>query len=634
MLGLRMMAAVPMGRLLILYDVLAVALSVAASFMIRFETLDLASAIGPFLVPAALPVVVRPMVAVGFGLYRRQWRFASIRELRDTVLAIAAGSLVIAVLFAGLTLMGAPGTSPFPRSFLLIEPLITLVLVGGARFALRTATEERNARRPRDRRLTRTIVYGAGEAGASVARSSRRDPQLDIAVVAFLDDDPAKQRSRLHGIPVVGGIEQLPDVAARTDAQQLLVAMPSQAGSPVRRAVELAQAAGLEVKIMPPMRNLLTGDFQPAAPRRVAVEDLLRRRPVELDTSAMAAYLNGASVVVTGAGGSIGGELVRQILRLGPRVLTAIDYHEAALWGIERDAMALLRARSGPRVTPVLADIRSRSAIEAAIIRARPDVVFHAAALKHVPYVELHPSEGVLTNVDGTRNVLAAAEAARCSRFVMISTDKAVEPVSVMGRTKRLAELLAMRAGQRGRLNATAVRFGNVLGSSGSLVPLLERQLVDGLPLTVTDPGATRYFMTLGEAVTLILEAGAATQPGAIYVLDMGQPLRIGDLVRDLVRMHELDPDEVEIRTTGLRPGEKLHEQLFFDFERRSPTSFAGITRATLDRNAMDQLVAGLDAVVERLVTAARQADDEEVRRLLRGLRDWRTGAGMLPAAS
>lgn len=624
----------PMGWPLIVYDVIAVSLSVAASFVIRFETADLASALGPFILPAALPIVVRPMVAIGFGLYRRQWRFASIRELRDMVLAVGLGSLIIGALFAGMAVIGAPGTSPFPRSFFVIEPLITLALVGGARFALRIATEERNARHPRDRRLTRTIVYGAGEAGASVARSSRRDPQLNIAVVAFLDDDPMKRGSRLHGTPVMGGIERLPEVAEQTDAEQLLVAMPSQAGSPVRRAVELAHAAGLDVKIMPPLRNLLTGQFQPAAPRSVAVEDLLRRRPVELDTSAMAAYLNGASVVVTGAGGSIGGELVRQILRLGPRVLTVIDYHEAALWGIERDAMALLRTRSAPRLTPVLADIRSPVSIEAAFVRARPDVVFHAAALKHVPYVELHPSEGVLTNVDGTRNVLAAAEVAGCDRFVMISTDKAVEPASVMGWTKRLAELLTIRDAQERRLNAAAVRFGNVLGSSGSLVPLLERQLVDGLPLTVTDPNATRYFMTLGEAVTLILEAGAATESGAVYVLDMGQPLRIGDLVRDLVRMHELDPDEVEIRTTGLRPGEKLHEQLFFRFERRVPTSFAGITRAILDPDVMDELAVGLDAVVDHLVDAARRADDEEVRQVLRSLRRRDSAAGMLSAAS
>jgi FlaA1/EpsC-like NDP-sugar epimerase len=606
------------GRVLFLYDLLATGLSVTLSFMLRFETLDLASAIGPFLPAALLPLIVRPPMSVAFGLYHREWRFASTGELRDILSAVALGSVIIVSIYGLAALAGMPGTSPFPRSFLILEPVLTLLLVGGGRFFVRMRLERSAARSRSKRRLTPTLVFGAGDAGASVAQASTWDTDLGLRVVGFLDDDKSKRGSRLHGHRVYGGIDGLAGAVERTGAEQLLIAMPSRAGAPIRRAVTAAEELGLDVKVLPPMRNLITGQLRAANPRQVSVEDLLRREPVQLDTAAIAKYLNGASVLVTGGGGSIGGELVRQILPLGPRVLTVIDYHEAALWGIERDAMSVMRNATGGRLTPVLADVRSEAAITGAIARARPDVVFHAAALKHVPFVELHPSEGVLTNVLGTRNVLAACEAAGVSRFVMISTDKAVEPASMMGWTKRIAELMTIHAGQRTGMRYSAVRFGNVLGSSGSLVPLLERQLVDGLPLTITEPDATRYFMTLDESVALILEAGSAAEPGAIYVLDMGQPVRIGDLVQDLVRRHGMEEHEVEWRVMGLRPGEKLHEKLFSEAEDSVPTANTGILRATTNGATASPLERDLERVTNRLVHAALRADDGLVRHIFR----------------
>jgi FlaA1/EpsC-like NDP-sugar epimerase len=418
---------------------------------------------------------------------------------------------------------------------------------------------------------------------------------------------------------VYGALEELPAIAEKTDARQLLIAMPSRTGAPLRRAAAAGQELGLEVKTIPPILDLLTGEIQIARPRSISVEDLLRREPVDLDIRAIAQYLNGASVLVTGGGGSIGGELVRQILRLGPRVLTVVDSQEAGLWSVERDAAPLL-ASSGVRLNPVLADVRFASGIRAVIGRAKPDVVFHAAALKHVPYVEMYPSQGVLTNVVGTRNVLEACEAARVPRFVFISTDKAVEPISIMGVTKRIAELMTIEVGSRSGLPYSAVRFGNVLGSSGSLVPLIERQLDDGVPVTITQPDATRYFMTLSEAVTLILEAGAAASPGEVYVLDMGEPVRIGDLVRDLLRLRGLEQEEIDIRITGLRPGEKLHERLFFDDEHAEPTNYIGILRAV--NNGGSSL--GADAGwLERLGEMAAVDDDAGIREALRGFGTW-----------
>ena len=607
--------AVPSGGLLFVYDLVATGLSIILSLMLRFETLDWALAVAPYLPAALIPLFVRPPIRIAFGLYHREWRFASTRELGDIVAAALVGSVLVVVVFGVVSALGLLGTSSFPRSFFVIEPLITLTLVGGVRFLFRMRVERAIIRGSRDQ-FVRTLIYGAGEAGAGIARSSARDPRLGIHVVGFVDDNPQKHGSRLLGQRVHGALDDLPAIVEHTGARQLLIAMPSRSGAPLRRAAVAGHLLGLEVKTIPPMLDLLTGEIQMARPRSMSVEDLLRREPVRLDIEAIAKYLNGASVLVTGGGGSIGLELVRQILRLGPRLLTVVDYQESALWNVERDAAPLL-ATSGVRLNPVLADVRSASDMAAILGRAKPDVVFHAAALKHLPYVEMYPSQGVLTNVVGTRNLLDACEAAKVPRFVLISTDKAVEPTSVMGFTKRIAELLTIDAGHRSGLPYSAVRFGNVLGSSGSLVPLLERQLDDGISLTITEPNATRYFMILSEAVSLILEAGAATSPGEIYVLDMGQPVRIGDLVDDLLRLRGISESEIDIKVTGLRPGEKLHEQLFFGHEHAEPTDYVGIFRAVNDARDPAQ---GDNGWVQRLGEMAAAHDDTGIRHALHEL--------------
>lgn len=603
----------PSGAVLFVYDLAATAASIVLSLALRFETFDVNEAVAPYLPVMLLPLFVRPAVQLAFGLYRREWRFASTRELLDIALAVLTGSLFIVGLFVLAAILEFPGTSPFPRSFFLIEPILTLVLTGGARLLFRLRLERTANRARRTSNAVRTLIYGAGEAGAAIARAAERDASLAIQVVGFLDDDPRKRGSLLLGHRVHGPIESLKAAVERAGARQLLIAMPSRAGDPIRHAVELAQGLGIEVKTIPPIRDLMTGTFRLGPPRKVNVEDLLRREPVVLDTQAIAGYLNGASVLVTGAGGSIGGELVRQIISIGPRALTVVDYHEAALWSIERDVASALPA-AGARLDPVLADVRSSITMRKLIDRVRPDVVFHAAALKHVPYVEMHPAEGVLTNLIGTKNVLDACVAGSVQRFVLISTDKAVEPASVMGWTKRLAELLTIETAHATGLAYSAVRFGNVLGSSGSLIPLLERQLEDGIALTITEPDATRYFMTLNEAVSLILEAGAAAKAGEIYVLDMGDPVRIGDLVLDLLRMKGIAEETPAYVVTGLRPGEKLHERLFFDTEYASPTGYPGILRAA---SAVHHVRPEFRDWLEELCDAARAQDDAHVRDLL-----------------
>ena len=377
-------------------------------------------------------------------------------------------------------------------------------------------------------------------------------------------------------------------------------------------AFEAARALRLEVTTVPRPRELLTTGTGLGGLRRVSVDDLLRRTPVAIDLDAVTGYINGASVLVTGGGGSIGGELVRQILGLGPRLLTVVDNHEEALWSTEAELSD--RAIAGQLVLR-LVDIRSPEATERVIRDADPDVVFHAAALKHVPIVEAEPSEGALTNVVGTRNVLRACERIGVGRFVLISTDKAVSPVGAMGLTKRLAELLTRATAVRTGRPYVAVRFGNVLGSSGSVVPMFQRQLAEGKPITITHEDVTRYFMTIPEAVSLILESAAQPRSGDIYVLDMGEPIRIVDLARDLISLSGLDPDEVPIIYTGLRAGERLHETLLHDDEAVEPTSHPGIMRA---RTGAQPDPAYLDAFVDRLAASATVRDDRTVRELLR----------------
>jgi FlaA1/EpsC-like NDP-sugar epimerase len=404
----------------------------------------------------------------------------------------------------------------------------------------------------------RAIVYGAGEAGRAIAHLVDHDPSTNIELVGFLDDDPSKAGSHVAGRTVFGGLDRLGDAAAATGAGQLIIAMGSAPGDTIRFAFAAGRELGLDVRTVPNLRPLRAEDLRPAMIRPIRFEDLVPRRVTDVDPDRLAAYLRGASVILTGGAGSIGRELARQILAIRPTRLTIVDHHEEGLWATEQE-LQLIRSPSGATSVRLrLADVRSPEAIDVIFSAAAPDVVFHAAALKHVPIVEENPSEGVLTNVIGTRNILRACEAVAVPRFVLVSTDKAVNPVGVMGGTKRLAELMTIASAQRTGRAHVAVRFGNVLGSSGSVVPTFLAQIEARQPITVTDPDATRYFMTISEAVTLLLEAGALASSGGIYVLDMGEPIRIVDLARDLIRLAGIDPNDVPITITGLRPGERL----------------------------------------------------------------------------
>ena len=621
---------VPRGRHLFVYDIAATLLAIGMGFGLRFDTVAVASSISPFMPVALLPLLVMPPTYAIFGLYRREWRYASVQEMFTLAGAVLAGTIVTVAVFEVLAYAGLGGTAGFPGSVFVTEALLSLALVGGGRFALRASLERRGVSGGTDEELgLPTIVYGAGETGATVARVAARDPDAGLNVVGFIDDDPAKHGSRLMGKRVFGGLDVLPKAARDTHARQLLVAMPTASGPAIRRAFERGQELGLQVRTVPHPRELLGGDSLAHRIRKVSVEDLLRRAPVEIDTDAVAGYLNGASVLVTGGGGSIGSELVRQILDVGPRLITIVDNHEEALWSIERE-LAERTANPDVDCELVLADIRSQEAVDAVIGRARPDVVFHAAALKHVPMVEHSPAEGAMTNVFGSQNVISACERLGVKRFVLISTDKAVEPISAMGATKRLAELLTVASARRTGRPYVAVRFGNVLASSGSVIPIFQRQLEQGRPITITHADATRYFMTIPEAVSLVLQAGSTPDSGVIFVLDMGEPVKIVDLARDLIRLSGLAEDQVPIVYTGLRAGERLHESLSHDHEITERTGHESIMRVRA--NAVGVVGEELEALLGELEAATRRHDDDRVRELLRGVAALSKPAAEAPA--
>jgi FlaA1/EpsC-like NDP-sugar epimerase len=570
-------------------------------------------------------------------------------ELVRVTVVVLAGSVAGLVLFYVLLApLGVPGTMTavghFPRSFFVLEGLLTLAGMGGARFLVRASMEWKGWRPgDPDRRAKRegaagggpvpTLVYGAGDIGATVLRTvAAASDGLGMRVVGLLDDDPRKRNQILRGHKVLGSLDDLPDVARLTGARRLLIAIPSASGDIVRRAVHDATELGLETRTVPSLDELVSGRLGAAAIREVQVEDLLRREPVVIDERALRDLVHGETVLVTGAGGSIGAELARQVYDLDPAALILLDRAEGPLYDIDRELTLLGERDSGTaarggqdraRLETRLANVASLEVMRRVMAEDRPVMVLHAAAYKHVPMMEHHPADAVYTNVGGTLAALRAALDGGVERFVLVSTDKAVEPTSVMGATKRLAEIAVAAAARQSERRYVSVRFGNVLGSSGSVVPLFQRQLREGVPLTITDAEMTRYFMTIPEASRLILQASLFGDAGDLFVLDMGDPVRIVELARDLARLAGRDPDSVPFRYIGLRPGEKLHESLFYDVEAIEPTAHPKVLRVRRP-DARDlapaEVFEALDALVAVGVTgdhaASRSALDQTLARL------------------
>jgi len=526
-----------------------------------------------------LPIVlcVKGLVFAVMGLYRGSWRYVSMRDVIQVAKASFISFTWIFVLFYGAIhaefvaqLLGFKdftfepfGGQKFPDSVLLLDFAGTIALISGARFTYRLYQEELQP--VQEGAAPKLLILGAGDAAETVVREILRLPTLQYRVVGFLDDDRTKWGAQIHGIEVLGAIDRIKETCDEHAVDEILIAMPSATRKQVRRVIDLCQGTNLRFKTLPAMADLIVGRAQVQQIRDVDINDLLGRAPVELDTAEIAKFINGRVVMVTGAGGSIGSEMCRQIARFHPQRLLLVEQAEQNLFEIDRE----LRAHFPDiAVIPYIADIGDAERLERLFQQERPTAVVHAAAHKHVPMMELNPGEALKNNIRGTRGVADAASNYGCEKFVMISTDKAVNPTSIMGGSKRVAEMYIQALNERVETQFVTVRFGNVLGSSGSVVPIFKEQIAKGGPVTVTHPDMVRYFMTIPEAAQLVLQAASMGRGGEIFLLDMGEPVKIVDLARDLITLSGFRPGEdIEIQFVGVRPGEKLYEELSIEGE-------------------------------------------------------------------
>jgi FlaA1/EpsC-like NDP-sugar epimerase len=569
---------------------------------------------------ALVALVVRLIVLYALGLYQRYWHAASVDELIQIVQAVGATVPLTFLVFAIVETLDL-ADRPLPRLLPIVDGALSLLAVGSPRFIMRVA--HMSNRRKTSPHAKRVLIVGAGPEGQVIAREMRENPQVAMEPVAFLDDNAAKRRLRIAGVPVVGGRASLAAVVTELDIAQVIIAMANAPGDAIRDVFRLCDRVGVPAKIVPGFSQILSDTVSLSRLRDVDIEDLLRREPVRTDINAVRGLLRGARVIVTGGGGSIGSELCRQVLAFRPTALGILDHAENGVFEIHDELRRMLRAAgesstSAPELCPIIANVRNVDRMRTAMQEFQPEVIFHAAAHKHVPLMEENPVEAAANNIFGTRNVVEAAVEAGAGRFVMISTDKAVNPTSVMGATKRAAEQIVLRAARDSGRTFVAVRFGNVLGSRGSVVPTFKQQIAQGGPVTVCHPDMTRYFMTIPEAVQLVLQASVLGAGGELFMLDMGHPVRIVDLARDLIVLSGLEVGrDIDITFTGVRPGEKLHEELLLPTEHYRKTAHEKVLMANNASSVTDEeLERGLTEMWE----AVGDEDAEAVRRLLRVL--------------
>ncbi len=603
------------NKFVLLGDVFLIVVAALGAFALRLDLGNLFIFYFPQAIwMALLALLIKPLLYYAFGLYRRVWAYASIWELLVIIVAITAASigLSLGVLLLTTIQQALPNVRylGFPRSVLPIDWLLSLVLVGGFRFALRVVSEWRFAPGSANGGR-RVLVVGAGDAGALVVREMQRSSYINYNPVGFVDDDPLKQNQRIHNVPVLGTIADLPRLTIQKHADEVVIAIPSASGDVLRRITDICRKAGVPFRTMPGIYELIGGQVGINRLREVNITDLLRRAPTRMEHQEIGRRLMDKRVLVTGAGGSIGRELCRQIARWNPNSIILLGHGENSIF----ETLTELR-ETFPSLPmyPVIADVRDRDRLYGVFDTYRPQLVFHAAAHKHVPLMEVNVEEAVTNNIQGTRNVVEMCLTWDVERMTLISTDKAIRPTSVMGATKRIAELITLDAAHRSGLPFSVVRFGNVLGSRGSVVPFFKRQIARGGPVTVTHPDMKRYFMTIPEAVHLVLQTTALGDGGEVFVLRMGEQIRILDLASDLIRLSGLEPGrDIEIVFTGIRPGEKLSEELWDRWARYEDTAHPDILRL-----AEEDILTGeaLHRVVDDLIHLARQGEREQIIRI------------------
>jgi FlaA1/EpsC-like NDP-sugar epimerase len=603
------------NRHLFVADVLSVIAATLIAFLVRFETFGwIGENIRLVSLYLAISVPARLFIFFVSGIYRRLWRHASVGELEPIIVAATGGGLACAVI--GLILLPITGLTAtrVPFSVVFIDTFLTGFLIAFPRLMARIGRRA-YMRRRRDDVGKRVLIAGAGDAGKLVVKELfASSHQLGLEPIGFVDSDTTKHGHMLAGLPVFGPLARIPEIVERFGVAEIIIAMPSAPGTVIRQVVRAALSCGIPTRTVPSLPEIISKQGNGTGLREVQIEDLLRRDAVQTDLAAVAELATSETVLITGAGGSIGSELCRQLARLAPSRLVLLGHGENSIFDIFQE---LSLSFPDIQIIPVIADVRERNRIFHVFEHYRPHAVFHAAAHKHVPLMEDNVLEAVTNNVAGTRNVVDAAIEVNVQHFVLISTDKAVRPTSVMGATKRIAEQLVQHAATKHHRNFVSVRFGNVLGSRGSVVPTFLRQIRAGGPVTVTHPEMRRYFMTIPEAVQLVLQAGALGRGGEVFVLDMGEQIRVVDIATDLIRLSGLEVGaDIEIKYTGVRPGEKLYEEMFFTAENVLPTDHPKVLRA---RNGL--LADGTIRRIDSLMRATDQGrPEDEVRKLLQTL--------------
>lgn len=592
--------------MLLLTDILLVNLAVFFALYIRFEGAIPANYLHIFIKTHIMITIIKIFINKVFGLYTSLWSYASIDELIKIFYAVSIGS-VTEYLFGLLFYMS------MPRSVNVIAFILTLLFIGGSRLSYRIMRMFKRMVIPINDNKIRVMVIGAGKAGSIVIREMKVHENMSYMPVVVVDDDKAKHRSEIHGVPVRGDKNKIVELVELYKVQEIIVAIPSASKQELSEVLNICKKTNCTLKTLPGVYELIDKDITIKQIRSVSIEDLLEREEVELHIEQISGYIKDEIVLVTGGGGSIGSELCRQIAKFQPKKLLILDIYENNAYELQNELNYIYKGKLNFEV--IIASIRDKARIKEIFNKYRPSIVFHAAAHKHVPLMESNEQEAIKNNVFGTLNVAQSAHEYDVKKFVLISTDKAVNPTNIMGATKRLGEMLIQALDKHSDTKFVAVRFGNVLGSNGSIIPLFKKQIAQGGPVTVTHPDITRYFMTILEAAQLVIQAGAIAEGGEIFILDMGKSIKIDDLARDLIRLSGYIPDsEIKIEYTGLRPGEKLHEELLMDEEGKKATEHKSIfigKPIELDYDELHKQIRGLEFIL---------TDSNKLRRAIRNI--------------
>ena len=568
--------------LLLIVDVITIIGVALISLLIRFDGYITSHYLHQMIDALPIMVISYIVMLLSMHLYTRIWRYAGMREMVAVLIATTLGA---GLFYTGMYVFD----KSLPRSIYLISWILSTGVIGIGRMILHYIAMQYGGKQSTDADMVNTLIIGAGDAGATIAREIERYHKRSRKVIGFIDDDESKFNRLMGGVRILGNRHDIPSIVKENKVKEIIIAMPSVTRNEIRNIMEICSPLKCKVNTLPGMYQLLDDEVLVSHLHPVSIEDLLERDEVRLDMDIVEHYIRDKVVLVTGAGGSIGSELCRQIMRVGPKQLLLLGHGENSIYLINQELKNIYK--DGP-IIPIIADIRDKQQLDQIFTQYNPQVVFHAAAHKHVPLMEIQPMAAVLNNIYGTRNVADVAGRHGVERFVMISTDKAVNPTSVMGATKRVAEKVIISMNDTYDTKYITVRFGNVLGSRGSVIPLFKKQIEAGGPVTVTDPEMTRYFMTIPEASQLVLQAGAMGKGGEVFLLDMGEPVKIIDLARNMIRLSGLEPDkDIHIKITGLRPGEKKYEELLTSEEGTNRTNHTKIFEAALDTVDRDWLI-------------------------------------------